>query len=409
MKNYFKALVFVFFNCLSVAHATDTQAIYNQAQNSMAKIILKDKVNEPNVSGSAFYVAPNLLLTNYHVVSNYIDKPNFYTIFAKDAKTHNEAQVSLVSFDIANDLALLKTNTLKTQYFKINPKVKLKLGEKVYSMGYPLGISLNLIESTVNEQADDKHYFISTQLSHGMSGGPTFNARGEVIGVNDMVLDNTMNSFLVKSLFIHSLMQKPALNLGTDTTKNMEILSSERLHQMEDLSVGYFKEAQKPIYYIHQLGKYQIVAERKDGQNSCSSHTEVSQMKKVTMYCEDKNYRKIYFSDDMNIPTMAYNYGYYRNLDYSQVNFLKNIPIHELESTGNCTNAGSIKVNAIAYQVSMCVSAYAKLDGLYDVYFHASSLEKDSFFVVNLSLYAVSKATSYNVFNQFLKRISWNK
>jgi serine protease Do len=384
----------------------DSKAMYDMAQDKIAKVILKDNMMQMNVSGTAFYVAPDVLVTNYHVVANYIAHPNFYKIFAKDPMTHQDVQVQLLNFDIAHDLATLKTTNVKKTFFKL-AKANSLVGEKVYSMGYPLGISLNLIQSTINEEADSIHYFISTQLSHGMSGGPSFNQHGEVIGINDMVMNNTMNSFLVKSTYISWLLKKEPLKMNSqDTELN---LSSEVANQMTSLSIGYFNESKKPIFNIRQIGKYQAPLERRDALNECSANTVINSIKKMTINCEDKVYRKIYFSETENIPTMSYSYAYYRNIDKTPTDFLLNLPLHEYDNSGNCVDAGMIEINHIHYSVNMCVSAISTVENLYNVFFQAKSLDKDSLFVVNLNMYGVNKIESYNVFNQFLKKITWNK
>lgn len=387
----------------------DTKTIYDNSQDKIVQILIKDNTKQDAIMGTGFYVASNILVTNYHVVSSYIEKPQFYRIFAKNSKTHKETPIKLVAFDIAHDLAILQTPESKKEYFKINPKAKLEVGEKVYSMGYPLGISLNLNESTMNENADEIHYFIATQLSHGMSGGPSFNAQGELVGVNDMVMNNTMNSFLVKSIYIKPLLNKRALDLSGSDSSIRQTLLDEQSNQIHDLSVIYFAKIKPTAFTKVHFGKYQVPSQRIDELNDCSMSINVDNIKKQTMSCEDKIYRKIYFSDTENIPTLTYNYAYYRNIDSTPVDFLKSIPLHEYDISGNCVDAGSIKVNAINYNVTMCVSSTNQLDGIYNVFFQAKSLEKDSYFVINLNLYGVSKINSYNVFNQFLKGITWNK
>jgi hypothetical protein len=279
-------------------------------------------------------------------------------------------------------------------------------------MGYPLGISLNLNDSTVNESADEIHYFISTQLSHGMSGGPSFNAHGDLIGVNDMVMNDTLNSFLVKSIYILPLLNKPSLNLpeGDGAIKTArEILLDEQNNQMHDLSLYYFAQIKAKSFNKEHVGKYQVLAQKLNESNDCTININVNEIKKQTLSCEDKAYRKIYFSDSENIPTATYSYAYYRNIDLPQTAFLRSIPLHEYDQSGSCVDAGNIKFNSIQYSVNMCVSSTNQLDDIYNVFFQAKSLEKDSYFVVNLNLYGVTKINSYNVFNQFLKGITWNK
>ena len=72
---------------------------------------------------------------------------------------------------------------------------KVRVGDQVLAVGNPLGIGESVsagIVSAKNRDILDTPFddFIQTDASinHGNSGGPLFNTRGEVIGVNTAIL-----------------------------------------------------------------------------------------------------------------------------------------------------------------------------------------------------------------------------
>jgi S1-C subfamily serine protease len=134
-------------------------------------------------SGTAFFVAPNLLVTNNHVVKEcgtnievrYPDRPWY------PAKIEGQ--------DNANDLALLHTDmeNLAVAFFRLQSRV----GEPVAAYGFPyaglLSSSGNFTMGNVAALAgidDDSRFIqISAQVQPGNSGGPLLDLSGSVIGV----------------------------------------------------------------------------------------------------------------------------------------------------------------------------------------------------------------------------------
>ena len=94
-----------------------------------------------NSQGSAFVVLrPNLLITNYHVVSDYVLDPEEYVVVVKDAAGEmRRAQVRAV--DVVSDLALLSTQEPIGKPLRIRESMPSK-GVKGFSLGNPGGIGL---------------------------------------------------------------------------------------------------------------------------------------------------------------------------------------------------------------------------------------------------------------------------
>jgi S1-C subfamily serine protease len=139
--------------------------------------------------GTAFFVAPHYLLTNYHVVADchgpigvrYPDKP---WVFAK-----------MSGQDETNDLALLHTEMESHSWasFRFGPR----LGESVAAYGFPypgvLSASGNFTMGNITSlsgMGDDTRFLqMSAPVQPGNSGGPLLDMSGNVIGVVESQLN----------------------------------------------------------------------------------------------------------------------------------------------------------------------------------------------------------------------------
>jgi S1-C subfamily serine protease len=92
------------------------------------------------------------------------------------------------------DLALLKINTdHSTPYAKIADPRKLRVGQEVIAVGNPLGFEFSVTHGIISQlYRDGLGVPNMTQsdcfLNPGNSGGPLFNLKGELIGINSRIV-----------------------------------------------------------------------------------------------------------------------------------------------------------------------------------------------------------------------------
>ncbi|OFX18520.1 MAG: hypothetical protein A2033_02325 [Bacteroidetes bacterium GWA2_31_9] len=74
----------------------------------------------------------------------------------------------------------------KFDYVKIAGKLP-EIGESVFAIGNPEGLEQTLSTGIVSGYREEKDYIqTDTPITHGSSGGPLFNSKGEVIGITSM-------------------------------------------------------------------------------------------------------------------------------------------------------------------------------------------------------------------------------
>ena len=140
--------------------------------------------------GSGFVVDPKgIIITNNHV----IEEADEITINFSDG---TKLPAELIGRDPKTDLAVLQVETKKRLPFvPLGDSDAARVGDWVIAIGNPFGLGGSLsagIISAINRDINAGPYdsFIQTDaaINRGNSGGPLFNMKGEVIGVNSAII-----------------------------------------------------------------------------------------------------------------------------------------------------------------------------------------------------------------------------
>ena len=142
--------------------------------------------------GSAFFISKDgYLLTNHHVVED----ASKVTIVLNDRR---ELDATVVGSDERTDVALLKVQGTSYPELRTGNVDQLRVGEPVLAIGSPFGFDYSASAGIVsakmrNMMGETSVPFIQTDvaLNPGNSGGPLFNQRGEVVGVNSRIFSGT--------------------------------------------------------------------------------------------------------------------------------------------------------------------------------------------------------------------------
>ena len=141
-------------------------------------------------AGSGFVIdGEGHILTNYHVIQN----ARQLEVTTSDKKKY-KAQV--VGADPAHDLAVIQIPIKTVPRAEIGDSKSLVVGQKVFAIGNPFGLNGTMtrgIISSIRSVRGPKGFIdeaIQTDaaINPGNSGGPLLNSRGQVIGINSMIL-----------------------------------------------------------------------------------------------------------------------------------------------------------------------------------------------------------------------------
>ncbi len=142
--------------------------------------------------GSGFIVSPNgIILTNAHVVND----ASRVTVKLTDKR---EFKAKVLGVDKPSDVAVLKIYANNLPTVKLDPADDVKVGEWVVAIGSPFGFENSVTAGIVSAKSrtlPDESYvpFIQTDVAvnPGNSGGPLFNNKGEVVGINSQIYTHT--------------------------------------------------------------------------------------------------------------------------------------------------------------------------------------------------------------------------
>jgi len=137
--------------------------------------------------GSGFFISDDgYVVTNNHV----IDRGKELVVIMEDG---TELDAKLIGTDKRTDLALLKVEGEDFTYVALADE-KPSVGQWVVAVGNPFGLGGTVTAGIVSSLGRDigagpydDFIQIDAPVNRGNSGGPTFNTKGEVIGVNSMI------------------------------------------------------------------------------------------------------------------------------------------------------------------------------------------------------------------------------
>ena len=140
-------------------------------------------------TGTAFLVAPDLLVTNRHVIQSCAA----VEVYTSEGKRPAQVQAA----DAAVDLALLRVPGLRGTLVRLRTPRTIRLGETVFVFGFPLSGSLTsggnftsgLVSGLRGLHDAPGDIQITAPVQPGNSGGPLLDAAGQVIGVVKAKLD----------------------------------------------------------------------------------------------------------------------------------------------------------------------------------------------------------------------------
>lgn len=139
--------------------------------------------------GSGFFIsADGYAVTNNHVVANAVE----VQLVTEDGRT---LDAKVVGTDPRTDLALLKVQGGGQFPFVRLAGAEPRIGDWVIAVGNPFGLGgtvtagiLSARNRDLGSGPYDDYLQIDAAVNRGNSGGPTFNAAGEVIGVNTAIV-----------------------------------------------------------------------------------------------------------------------------------------------------------------------------------------------------------------------------
>lgn len=197
--------------------AQSAKEIAKNCLPSTVSIIMEDNIKQPISLGSGFVLENGKVVTNLHVIEG-----AKYGYVLENGSSKKHSIKGYFQIDKTNDLAILSVPTLTAQPLAISNLDKPEIGEKIYAIGNPKGLSGTISEGIVSgiRSMENKSLIqITAPISPGSSGGPVINNKGEVIGVAVGTLTSGQNlNFAIPVSLLMTLSNK-----GTSSITSLNI------------------------------------------------------------------------------------------------------------------------------------------------------------------------------------------
>lgn len=231
-----------------IAQATSSVVGISKVKNIGSTIFLKDGSSKLGLGTGLIVTDNGYILTNAHV-SGEKYSTCYVTLETGEVFTGN-----VVWSDMDVDLAILKISAKNLIYAKLGDSDNIKVGEKVYAIGNPIGFEfertvtsgiISAIDRTIKIEEDENSYMsnlIQTDatINLGNSGGPLINIDGEVVGINTLKITSAEGiSFAVPINLVKTIIEKFATQ-----------------GKFEEASIGIFAYDKNVIPYIDNNLKF---------------------------------------------------------------------------------------------------------------------------------------------------------
>ena len=175
------------------------ELILKRVKESVVILSISSLVNpesDPTQGGlCAGVVVDNIghIITNFHCIYN----QNYIRLYYYDKNDWENYEVNVIGLDPLADLALLevigKVEPIPYLTFADDTE-NIAEGTEVFALGHPMGMAWTLTKGIISSnERYARHPYIKTlqtdaAINTGNSGGPLLNMRGEIIGINALII-----------------------------------------------------------------------------------------------------------------------------------------------------------------------------------------------------------------------------
>lgn len=177
-----------------------SEELFEKTRNGIVKIYSLGNESFPARSGTGFITTLGdiKIITNKHVVENQgviIAETPQKTWIIESWREHPILDIAVLDVNpevFKSHNSHSEKNIPINQGLEIDTDFLIKPGQKVYTLGYPLGLGIAIHYGMISATDKAKIVF-SAPLSEGASGSPLINHEGKVIGICDSYIPEAQN------------------------------------------------------------------------------------------------------------------------------------------------------------------------------------------------------------------------
>ena len=291
-------------------------------------------------------------------------------------------------------------------------------GTRLWSLGYPFDIGLTIVEGTYNGPLEKSLYeklHFTGSINPGMSGGPTLDSEGAVVGVNVSTAGNQV-SFLVPVQFVTELLGNTGAEPATEEALNSQVAT--QLIGNQERIVNQLLEAPIPLT---RLNGYSVPAGLAAYVNCWGNSEEDEENDLALVYYRCQTNDDIYLSGSLNTGIIRYQHDlvstgslgamrFYRQLEKRSHYPRLRLDGDERSVTNYQCRSKFVDHDGLPLKLAFCVRGYLKLDGLFDAFLSVTSLVDDREALQSTLVLAGFSWENLKRFSaRFLEAYAWQK
>jgi serine protease Do len=398
-----------------------THELFERLKGRVVQVrIIERRSGTRSSIGSAFFVsAEGHAITNYHVISSIVHQPEDYS--AELVRNGNDAEavpVRVVDVDVVHDLAVIRQDAPVKDWFELAAKEPPQ-GTRLYAMGNPHDLGTTIVEGTYNGLVQDALYekvHFSGAINPGMSGGPTVTGEGRVAGVNVATMGNQLG-FLVPVVHARELLERARQAKEGGSPALLAVVGSQLMDNQQRITERLLA-APLPT---QSLGDYRVPG-RWLPFLKCWGDTphEPEKPYTITSYqCSSEE--DLYLSTEHRTGVVAYDHAFVSSEQLGPLRFSALYTAHFSNDAGgveatkeDVTNFRCreefVKVGGLPARAALCLRAYKKFPGLYDLSLRAATLDASTSGVqTSLDLAGFSADNARALARRYLEALAWTK
>lgn len=405
------------FTLLTTARADSAEQLFARYEPSLLQIkVLEQASGAKAAIGSGFVIdQPNLLVTNYHVVSDAVLFPAKYRLEYLNHQQQKGA-LKVLAVDVVNDLALLETDYQPEQRFSLE-SINPPQGATIYSLGNPHDLGMIVVPGTYNGLQKFSYYpriHFTGAVNAGMSGGPVVDAAGNIIGVNVASGGNQLG-FLVPVKALNDLLARYR-QLGGQLNDQQYIAK-----QLAESQAQMFQPILAATWQLKDFGVGKVPDEvvpfvRCWGESNVEKDKDA--LKQVRAFCSQSD--EIFLSNQFTTGRIEMQFEWLEGKDLHPLQFF-NLYQQSISHINADNQAGKEDVTEFECQHKVvaqenqqhaktiyCVRAYRQYAGLYDVIYLAAALDQpQAGLISHYTLSGVSQEIAQQFNRKFTEAVSW--
>ena len=182
--------------------SNDFPTVIDRVKESIV-LITASQNEDPNINPnqnsmcSGAVIDLQYIITNYHCIYN----NKFIKIFFWNKEDWRSYDVEVIGIDPLADLALLRAIDKDEPVPELKFSTEeIKSGQDVFAMGHPMGMVWSVSKGVIShEDRYARHPYVHSvqtdaAINVGNSGGPLLNMKGEIVGINTLIISKVKES-----------------------------------------------------------------------------------------------------------------------------------------------------------------------------------------------------------------------